>query len=1598
MTGPFVHLHVHSDKSLLDGMGTPSEIARAAAADGQTAVAVTDHGSLAGLRELVTASESEDIKPILGLEAYVAIGDDRHANHYLTVESNDLVVEDSSEGGEKAGTKKLIYHHVTLLAKSEAGWKNLMRIHAESHSTFWSKPRIDTTLIDQNSEGIIILTGCLGGMIAGPLSRGDEKSARTHLGRYIEVVGADNVYVEIMDHGLDVERRTTIPKLVGLADEYDLPLVATNDCHYVGQGKAEAHDAWLALQSSHGKKAVKLSDPNRFRFNGDGYHMRTAEEMYDVFSAEAMKSVAESTDAEIDSIAESIDAMIDDLPSQVPAEADLDSFADDVARAVDGEDEGFDLDTVIERVKSGGYGDFSIDPALEVIDRIRDLDDPDDDAIDDVVYTLSSPSEKRIDFDGLADDLARAVSDDESYDLDDVAKRVDSRGYEGLSTRRGGMIVDRIRARVDRIDELIDLADWWTEQAASAAKGESFWTDACRTTQTIADRVDAEAMPAPKPRLPKYPVPDGYESEDEFLRELIISGAKGRYDTDDLPDEVIERINDELDVIIPMGFSSYFLIVWDLITWAKKNNIRRGRGRGSAAGAFVSYCLDIVGIDALRYNLLFERFLEPGRPDFPDIDLDFEKSRRDEVIAYLSEKWGASMVAKIGTFGQSLSKWAVQSAGRLLGDETDSDEYGYAAGHISAAIPYPGGKPLTFDQLGDAERHDTAPFWDAVDKQGTVGSEIVDLASSLTGYATGSGIHACGILIGDEPLEDVVPLRRNRKTGYYVTEWEGSELDAYGCLKLDVLGIRNHDILTAAVDNVELLTGETIDTDALPDPDDPSDARVAAAWDLIGTGRTQGLFQIESSGMQELCRNVKPRSMSHLSAVLALYRPGPMAANMHNIYAERKAILEDDPDADVSHWYDEYTTDPDEQAALAEVLSETYGTLTYQEQMMRLSTVISGFDATWRSKLRKAVGKKKKALMDEVHARFIPQGAEEQHDEDGNLISMAFSPATVENLWAIFHANADYAFNASHSYAYADLTFTTAYFKANWPSAYCAGLLKETGDKDKRQAVLTSLMAEGIDIGSPDVNVSQAYTAPVSDTEIVFGLSEIKEVGASGDSIIDIRGDKPFSSLSDFFSRTKGEVTSAVYVALAEAGALDSLLDGAGRRSISRIARAVKAWPDVPVPDMEWEPVERARRQSERLKVILADDHPMKMLKSELSDWRDDLVSDWIDDYRQVQDIDDDIPFSEWPKNDKRAVKSMVVRSISTALSSSHHTPINCVGLVTATKVRRYTKREGRLMVMTLQSTTGQIDCIIFDRELDEVISALGDREPAVGDILCVSGAVQVKEGFRPKSDDEGTGDEAEAVAEYVREIVVDEVTAVELDELGVFDSDEAEPTADMSPVIAFFSGGDPTDRDEPTDDPEPDEDPESDDDDDDEPEADDEAESEAESEAEDADDDPAPTKAAVARPVKPAQGVCDVGWSKIPLAYLPEGLVTVFKFGGHPQFVHFCDGVRMSEIDDAHSDAHQGVRRLYTRDAVESRVPWTRVLIGDDISHVCVVDDIDGTVLGIGGEPMKRPLGDGGELGNLLTLSNERGWFAQPLLDPGSKCSPGSGGGEKSV
>lgn len=1498
----FVHLHVHSDGSLLDGMATVDEYAQLAAADGQPAVAVTDHGSLAKTLRLVQACDGlGTVKPILGIEAYVAIDDDRFEQNFEMIESHEAVVEESeSDSSTSATVKKKIYHHVTILARNTQGWKNLMRIHAESWKHFWSKPRIDTALIEAHSEGLIILTGCLGGMIANPLSRGDRDVAKKNLERFIDVVGHENVYVEVMDHGLDIERQGVIPQLVELAEEYDLPLVATNDCHYGPADNAEAHDAWLALQSSKGKKSVKLDDPKRFRFNGSGYHLRSSEEMRDVFSAENIRSLVKDIDAEIEKLNDKAENLIDDVAA-FGAGAALGSVSD------------------LEELRK------SQDEGIEV--------DPD-----------------------FADELFRLLGAETTFET--VKDKIDDRVFEAGKTS-GNDALRHIATLAEMIEGTKSRRQWWVSQASAVADGEDFWTVACDNTLAVADRIDAETMPPPSPRLPHYDdIPEQFNgSRDDYLRHLIYEGARKKFG-EDLPAVITERIESELEVIIPMGFSDYFLIVWDFMTWARSQGIKLGRGRGSAAGAFIAYCLSIVGVDALRHNLLFERFLEPGRPDFPDMDLDVEKDRRPEALDYLSRRWGASMVAKIGTYGQSLTKWALQSAARLLGDGDESDSYRFAAGVFSDAVPVAGGKPMSIDKLDDGAPGSEA-FWDAVEAS-EYGDTIVDLARELVGYATNAGIHACGILLGDEELESVVPLRIDRDTGYYVTEWEGQELDGYGCLKLDVLGIRNLDVVAAAVENHEKLTGEHIDVDDLPDPDDTSDPRVAAAWDIIGSGHTEGLFQIESSGMQELCRSVRPRSMAHLSAVLALYRPGPLSAGMHISYAQRKADVEHDPNTDTSGWYEKYTSDPRERDVIDSILSETYGTLVYQEQMMRLSGVVAGFDANWRSKLRKAVGKKKKDLMDAVGERFFAQGPEEQTDEDGKVTSIAFSPETVQRLWDDFKDNADYAFNASHSYAYSDLTFTTAFLKANGLAAFSAGLLSKTEKADKRQSVLTSLMREGIDVSSPDVTVSDVKTAPVDQSTVAFGLSEVKDVGlAAAQAILEAREEKPFESLADFFARTSGKSVS--YTALAEAGALDSLMGGPSRRrGVSRISKAVKDWPGIGIPETEWNPVERGLRQSNRISIIPVNDHPIKVLAQPLGEWRFAVEDDWFD-----EDGSDGEEMEAAAEEDsvkgrvaRAALNRMTIRSISTALSSQDNDPINCVGLVSSTRLRYYTKREGRLLAVELQSTTGQVEVVFFDRQLTGIIKDLG-RMPVTGDILCVSGTVRVKESFTPSNSDDPESAE-DQVSELVRQIVGDTAIIVDPEEdLMAGMVDNSVPRCDLADVFSFYRGGgegDPVEA--------PEEEPPAPEPIDDAPvgEVNDEVESDYADDEEQAETEepPEPEAEPEPEPVEPAAEATS----------LPDGAVTIawLTNSGGASYREFYNGSEDEPPADATSRLSQH-RKIFS--AISRSGPpepgWYGVYHSDGTSYICVRSPKSSSPLDVppfpAGHTAPEPLSESGNL-----------------------------------
>lgn len=1222
----FVHLHVHTEQSLLDGLSKADELISAAYQDGQPAVACTDHGSLGMTRQLVTAAhrlhqrliEHGDlpadsdlpVKPILGIEAYLSIGS-RHERNFTVVKTDELAVEDS-EGKSVHGTKQKRYDHLTLLAVNTAGWRNLLRLHRASYESFWYKPRMDFELLAEHSEGIIALSGCLGGPVAGPLSRGEGDIAAANLDRLIDIFGHDNVYVELMDHGIGIERNIVVD-LIALADERDLPIVASNDCHYTHCDDAEAHDAWLALQSGRWSSA-RLDDPKRFRFNGSGYHLRTEAEMRSLF----------------------------------------------------------------------------------------------DDA------------------------------DPRDFCLDD----------EGM---------DVLRQR---------------------------WDEACDTTVELADRIAFDAMPEPTQRLPRFPVPQSFTvpahrghaikhpvidgrldtstdvaltDADHYLYRLVQLGAAQRWGYSDgtgrtrLPDNVKARLREEFDIVAGMGFSDYFLIVADLVSWARDNGIAVGPGRGSSAGSAMSYALGIVGVDPLRYHLLFERFLEPGRVGMPDIDIDFEKARRDEVIAYLASRWGADTVAKIGTYGVSLSRRSFQSAARLL-DRID-------LGELSKTIPIHGGKPASLQAVTDETDPDGEEFrravadLDAEDQEAV--KQILDLAGPMEGAVMDSGIHACGILIADQPLVDIVPLRLDTRSkagsgrdGYPVTEWDCNEVEAYGLLKMDVLGLRTLDILTEACRTVSTQTGTDIDPTTIPDPDDSSDPRVKAAWSLISDARTAGVFQLEGSGMAEVCEQIRPSNLEELAAVVALYRPGPIAARMPQLYADRKWGR---AEVDYSH----YTDDPAEQKAIAGVLDETQGCLIYQEQLMRLSRTVAGFDAVWRSKLRKAVGKKKAEIMAEVGEKFLADAVTEMTLDDGTH-KPAFSRACAEALWEDFKGSASYSFNASHAVAYAQLAYMTAYLKASWPAAYGAALLSMTKDDDKRLAALHSLAAEGVDVAGPDVNLSGEHTAPVTPDQVALGLSEVKGVGAAGAEIVAQRlAGGQYTSLGDLASRCPS-VTSAVLAALIEAGACDAF---GPRRGLFMAHRAAKKCPQVPVSDSEWPAIERGRRQRDVLGLVVAAEHPMRQLGDFLRQWKTERSMSSHTPLSRVHELD-------------------------------NGESVNVFGIVRSWQ-QRVSKAGNLYARFVLENASTSVEGIVFASALEPL--ARQKIAIAAGDLVNLRGRVSIREQFQlpnghtsDESPDEDGSQAADHVAEVTAEIIVSSAERIDTGE----EPSCADPPVDMSALVDLYTDG----------------------------------------------------------------------------------------------------------------------------------------------------------------------------------------------------------------
>ena len=661
----------------------------------------------------------------------------------------------------------------------------------------------------------------------------------------------------------------------------------------------------------------------------------------------------------------------------------------------------------------------------------------------------------------------------------------------------------------------------------SAAEMRHMWREvevACDNSLWIAERCNVE-IEFGEPQLPSFPLPEGFGDDDEYLLHLTMEGAKKRWGEGGITDEIRERLLFELDVIKNMGFSSYFIITWDLIKYARDQGIRVGPGRGSAAGCAVAYALWITDLDPIKYDLLFERFLNPSRISMPDIDMDFDSRYRDQMIRYCAERYGRDHVAQIVTFSQIKARAAVRDAARVLG-------YPYAVGDkVAKAMP-----PLIMGRDTPLqycfEKHPKyeggyAQAGDLRDMVATdpVVAEVVDVAKGLEGLRRSDGIHAAAVVITKDPLTEYLPIQRKPESGQdpedapVVTQYEMNGVEELGLLKMDFLGLRNLDVIDDTLRSIEITRGLEVDIDTV-------DLEDQATYELLQRGDTIGVFQLESTPMRALMKSLGPTEFDDVAALVALYRPGPMEANMHNDYADRKngrqevTLLHDDA---------------------SEILGETYGLMIYQESMMRVAQKFAGYSLADADSLRKACGKKIREVMAKEKVKFI-EGCE----------TTGYGTEIGEKWWEIIEPFADYAFNKSHSYGYGFVAYQIAYLKAHYPVEYLAALLTSVkSNLDKAASYLNECRVMGITVVVPDINRARMDFHPIpnlDDTdalgEIVFGMSAVRNVGEGLVELILAERDAngPFESFLHFVERVDYQVLNKRTIeSLIKAGSFDSL-------------------------------------------------------------------------------------------------------------------------------------------------------------------------------------------------------------------------------------------------------------------------------------------------------------------------------------------------------------------------------------------------------------------------------------------------------------------------
>lgn len=884
----YVHLHNHTHYSLLDAACTPEQLIQAAKNDGQTAIALTDHGVMFGCFEFYKKAKKAGIKPILGCEVYVATGNRR----------------DRIATNKAAGTTN--YYHLVLLAKNDIGYRNLMKLTTLGHTEgYYYRPRIDRELLSQYHEGLVALSACIQGVVNAPLVKGNYEEARRSAIWYKELFGED-FYIELQDHGLEQDA-IVLEQAPKLAAELGIKVIVSNDCHYIRDDQATAHNV-LQLIKEVPPKGETL-DIYNLRYKKPAFYFKTQEQMKNLFKE---------------------------------------------------------------------YGS-AIESTLEVAEKC------------------------------------------------DVSLKSDL-------------------------------------------------------------------------KMPVFPIPPESKAKDldEYLAELTHAGLQERYPK--ITKDIEDRANFELDVIKRMGYSGYFLIVQDFIAAARAKGVRVGPGRGSAAGSVVAFALRIIDVDPLKYDLLFERFLNPDRVSMPDIDIDFSDDKRNVVIEYVKEKYGSDSVAQIITFGTLASKAALKDVGRVLGIPLQT------INEITEKIPTIMGKVTPLKEA--FEMPELRWLKESSDPKL---QELMQLAQNLEGMARNASLHAAGVVIAPGDISQYVPLYKTPDSDV-ATQFTMKDLEDAGLLKMDFLGLRTLSILDNTLEQIKRNYGIDIDLDAI-DLDDPK------TYEMLGNGKTLAVFQFESEPMQDALRQLKPSSLEDLIAMNALYRPGPMD-NIPEFIARKRGLKP------IEYLH----------PVMENALNKTYGVIVYQEQVMQLVRDIAGFTLAQADILRRAMGKKDEKLMMEQKARFV-----------GGATQNGIEKKMAEEIFDLILKFASYGFNKSHSCAYAYLAFQTAWLKAHYTAEFlAANMSAELNDLDKIVPLIDECKSFGINVMPPDITRSFATFTAADATTIVFGMAGIKGVGvAAVEAIVAARTEKPFASLFDFVSRIESKhINRRLLEALINAGAFDSLKNG----------------------------------------------------------------------------------------------------------------------------------------------------------------------------------------------------------------------------------------------------------------------------------------------------------------------------------------------------------------------------------------------------------------------------------------------------------------------